>query len=62
MDREVVEQKLESLRRCLRRIELKCPAQAGVLNNELADNLKKAVDFRNILFTIMEAQTITFCA
>jgi uncharacterized protein YutE (UPF0331/DUF86 family) len=101
MDREVVEQKLESLRRCLRRIELKCPtdadtlvadidlqdilslnlsravqisvdigthviagmevpppdtmgqtfdllAQAGVLNNELANNLKKAVGFRNI--------------
>lgn len=101
MDREVVEQKLESLRRCLRRIELKCPkdaatlvsdidlqdivslnlsravqisvdigahliagmevpppdtmgqtfdllAQEGVLNNELASSLKKAVGFRNI--------------
>ncbi len=101
MDREVVEQKLESLRRCLRRIETKCPteastlvtdidlqdivalnlsravqtcvdigahliagmevpppdtmgqtfdllAQAGVLNNELASSLKKAVGFRNI--------------
>jgi uncharacterized protein YutE (UPF0331/DUF86 family) len=101
MDREVVEQKLESLRRCLRRIETKCPteastlvtdidlqdivalnlsravqicvdigahliagmevqppdtmgqtfdllAQAGVLNNELASILKKAVGFRNI--------------
>lgn len=101
MDREVVEQKLESLRRCLRRIETKCPpltdtlvadidlqdivslnltravqiavdigahliagmevpppdtmgktfdllAQAGVLNNQLANNLKKAVGFRNI--------------
>lgn len=101
MDREVVEQKLESLRRCLRRIETKCPADAatliadidlqdiislnlsravqisvdigahliagmevpppdtmgqtfdllaqeGVLNNELASSLKKAVGFRNI--------------
>jgi uncharacterized protein YutE (UPF0331/DUF86 family) len=101
MDREVVEQKLESLRRCLQRIETKCPtdaamliadidlqdivslnlsravqisvdigahliagmevpppdnmgqvfdllAQEGVLNNELANNLKKAVGFRNI--------------
>jgi len=101
MDREVVEQKLESLRRCLRRIETKCPADAatlvadmdiqdivslnlsravqisvdigahliagmevpppdtmgqtfdllaqeGVLNGELASNLKKAVGFRNI--------------
>lgn len=101
MDREVVEQKLESLRRCLRRIETKCPtdattlvadidlqdiislnlshavqisvdigahliagmevpppdtmgqtfdllAQEGMLNNELASSLKKAVGFRNI--------------
>ncbi len=101
MDREVVGQKLESLRRCLQRIESKCPAdaatldadidlqdivslnlsravqisvdigahiiagmqvpppdtmgqtfdllaQAGVLTNELALNLKKAVGFRNI--------------
>ena len=101
MDREVVEQKLESLRRCLRRIETKCPtdaatlvadldlqdiislnlsravqisvdigahliagmevpppdtmgqtfdllAQEGLLNNELARSLKKAVGFRNI--------------
>jgi uncharacterized protein YutE (UPF0331/DUF86 family) len=101
MDREVVEQKLEFLRRCLRRIETKCPtdaatlamdldlqdivalnlsravqicvdigahliagmevpppdtmgqtfdllAQAGVLDKELASNLKKAVGFRNI--------------
>jgi len=101
MDREIVEQKLESLRRCLRRIETECPAeaaalvgdldlqdivtlnlsravqicvdigahliagmevpppdtmgqtfdllaQAGVLNNELASSLKKAVGFRNI--------------
>lgn len=101
MDREVVEQKLESLRRCLHRIETKCPADAstlagdmdlqdiialnlsravqisvdigahliagmevpppetmgqtfellaqeGVLRNELAGNLRKAVGFRNI--------------
>ena len=61
MDREVVEQKLESLRRCLQRIETKCPAdaetlaadfdllaQAGLLTTALALNLKKAVGFRNI--------------
>ncbi len=101
MDPEVVEQKLESLRRCLLRIETKCPsdaatlaadidlqdivslnlsravqisvdigahliagleisppdtmgqtfdllAQQGVLSNELATSLKKAVGFRNI--------------
>jgi uncharacterized protein YutE (UPF0331/DUF86 family) len=101
MDREVVEQKLESLRRCLRRIETRCPAlaetlvadidlqdiislnltravqisvdigthlisgmdvpppdtmgqtfellaQKGVLSHALANNLKKAVGFRNI--------------
>jgi uncharacterized protein YutE (UPF0331/DUF86 family) len=101
MDREVVEQKLESLRRSLQRIETKCPAdadalvadfdlqdivslnlsravqlcvdigahliagmntpppdtmgqtfdilaQAGLLSDELARSLKKAVGFRNI--------------
>lgn len=101
MDREIVEQKLESLRRCLQRIEGKCPAnpemlvsdldlqdivalnlsravqisvdigahliasmdvpppdtmgqtfdllaQGGLLSQELATNLKKAVGFRNI--------------
>ncbi len=101
MDRDVIEQKLESLRRCLCRIETKCPADAGtlvedidlqdivalnlsravqicvdigahlisgmetpppdtmgqtfdvlaregILNNNLATNLKKAVGFRNI--------------
>lgn len=101
MDRDVVAQKLESLRRCLQRLESKCPsdpqilatdvdiqdiialnlsravqicvdigthliaglevpppdtmgqtfdvlAQAGVLNHLLANNLKKAVGFRNI--------------
>jgi uncharacterized protein YutE (UPF0331/DUF86 family) len=101
MDRSVVEQKLESLRRCVQRIEAKCPAdaaaliadidlqdivslnlsravqisvdigahliagmevpppdtmgqtfdllaQSGVLRNELAISLKKAVGFRNI--------------
>ena len=31
MDREVIEQKLESLRHCLRRIETKCPADAQIL-------------------------------
>lgn len=49
MDREVVEQKLESLRRCLQRIETKCPSDADTLvaNIDLQDivalNLSRAV-------------------
>ena len=49
MDREVVEQKLESLRRCLQRIETKCPAEVDVLltDYDLQDivslNLSRAV-------------------
>lgn len=35
MDREVVEQKLESLRRCLQRIETKSPADADTLATDL---------------------------
>lgn len=61
MDREIIERKLESLRHCLQRLENKCPAdasilaadfdlqaQAGLLNSELANRLRKAVGFRNI--------------
>lgn len=49
MDREVVEQKLESLRRSLRRVETKCPADAASLiaDIDLQDivslNLSRAV-------------------
>ena len=49
MDREVVEQKLESLRRCLARIESKCPVDPLVLvaDFDLQDivslNLSRAV-------------------
>jgi uncharacterized protein YutE (UPF0331/DUF86 family) len=49
MDREVIEQKLESLRHCLRRIESKCPADAQTLTSDpdlqdiLALNLSRAV-------------------
>ena len=49
MDREVVDQKLESLRRCLLRIESKCPADARSLveDVDLQDivslNLSRAV-------------------
>lgn len=49
MDREVIEQKLESLRHCLQRIELKCPADAQTLaaDADLQDivalNLSRAV-------------------
>lgn len=35
MDREVIEQKLESLRRCLQRIETKCPTDAATLVADL---------------------------
>jgi uncharacterized protein YutE (UPF0331/DUF86 family) len=35
MDREVVEQKLETLRRCLQRIQSKCPADAELLAADL---------------------------
>ena len=49
MDREVIEQKLESLRLCLRRIETKCPKEAATLVGDLdlqdivALNLSRAV-------------------
>lgn len=49
MDREVVEQKLESLRRCLQRIDSKCPEDADTLaaDFDLQDivslNLSRAV-------------------
>ena len=49
MDREVVEQKLESLRRCLWRIQTKCPEDAATLvaDIDLQDiislNLSRAV-------------------
>jgi len=49
MDREVIEQKLESLRRCVQRIQAKCPAQADALvaDVDLQDivslNLSRAV-------------------
>lgn len=35
MDRQVVNQKLESLRRCLKRIEAKCPPQAEALATDI---------------------------
>ena len=44
MDRQVIDQKLESLRRCLSRIESKMPFDAA----QLAAQLKKSVGFRNI--------------
>jgi uncharacterized protein YutE (UPF0331/DUF86 family) len=49
MDRQVIEQKLESLRHCLRRIEAKCPPDARTLaaDSDLQDivtlNLSRAV-------------------
>lgn len=35
MDREIVEQKLESLRRCVQRVAAKCPADAETLAREV---------------------------
>ncbi len=49
MDRQVVEQKLESLRRCLARLRVKCPASAEALEADIdaqdivALNLTRAV-------------------
>jgi len=49
MDREVIDQKLESLRRCLHRIQIKCPAQVDdfLTDFDLQDiislNLSRAV-------------------
>ena len=49
MDREIVEQKLESLRRCLQRVQIKCPPDASTLEADfdLQDivtlNLSRAV-------------------
>jgi uncharacterized protein YutE (UPF0331/DUF86 family) len=49
MDREVIEQKLESLRRCVQRIETKSPADAATLMTDIdlqdivALNLSRAV-------------------
>ncbi|GAO37046.1 hypothetical protein SCT_2461 [Sulfuricella sp. T08] len=49
MDREVIEQKLESLRRCLQRIQEKCPPSSETLGRDvdlqdiLALNLTRAI-------------------
>lgn len=49
MDRDVIAQKLESLRRCLRRLELKCPSDPQLLvadvdlQDIIALNLSRAV-------------------
>ena len=49
MDSEVIEQKLESLRRCVQRIQEKCPASVDVLDKDvdlqdiLSLNLSRAI-------------------
>jgi hypothetical protein len=54
MDRELVDNKLEPLRRCVRRAEAKCPEQVEALAGDydaqdiLAPNLTRAVGFRNV--------------
>jgi len=35
MDRVIIEEKLESLRKCLRRLQEKCPADAELLKNDV---------------------------
>ena len=51
MDREVIEQKLELLRRCLQRVADKCPPEAEALGHDpdlqdiIALNLYKATDW-----------------
>lgn len=52
MDREVVQQKLESLRRCVRRVADKCPDNAS----DLADN----VDLQDIV-TLNLSRAIQMC-
>ena len=46
MDQRVVEQKLESLRRCIKRVEHKTPSQASVL--------KENIDLQDILSVNLE--------
>ncbi|MGH8604902.1 MAG: type VII toxin-antitoxin system HepT family RNase toxin, partial [Gammaproteobacteria bacterium] len=49
MDKQLIEEKLESLRRCVRRIEHKCPPKAEALDSDwdlqdiIAINLTRAV-------------------
>lgn len=49
MDREIIEQKLESLHRCIKRLESKCPADAAILASDfdlqdiVALNLSRAI-------------------
>lgn len=64
MDREIIEQKLESLRRCLLRIETKCPTDAATLASDIdlqdiiSLNLSRAVqisvDIGAHLIAVME--------
>lgn len=51
MDKQLIEEKVESLRRCVRRIEHKCPPKAEALDSDwdlqdiIAINLTRAVQF-----------------
>lgn len=65
MDRQVIDQKLESLRRCLERIQQKCPATAQELINNIdlqdiiALNLSRAVQISVDIGTHLLAETTT---
>ncbi|SFU69064.1 Uncharacterized conserved protein YutE, UPF0331/DUF86 family [Nitrosomonas eutropha] len=65
MDRQVIDQKLESLRRCLERIQQKCPATAQELINDIdlqdiiALNLSRAVQISVDIGTHLLAETTT---
>ncbi len=52
MDRELIEQKLESLRRCLQRIEEKCPSDP--------DSLKRDPDLQDIV-TLNLTRAVQLC-
>ena len=53
MDRDVIEKKLESLRRCLKRIEAKCPADAQTLvdDPDTQDYLADFSEFASVIAT-----------
>ncbi len=54
MDREIIEQKLESLRRCLHRVQTRCPADATTLETDL--DLQDFTSFARPVLTTLEQQ------
>jgi hypothetical protein len=54
MDREIVEQKLESLRRCLQRVQIKCPPDASTLEADF--DLQDFAAFARAVVTMLETR------